>query len=421
MKAFWLLSVFYLFVPGALLWSQANPLDLSFGINGVSTEYATAVNSNTGTSLAIQPDGSILITGLTIDSPNADFFTIRLTEGGLLDTSFNGTGKTYTDFANTNDFPTDVALQTDGKILVGGCAFAGPLGDFALTRYLSNGQYDTSFGTYGKVKMPVGLNDDRAFATVVQPDGKILMAGTAIENGLTGFALVRYQPDGSLDTSFDNDGKVITTLQTNVKNVQAMVIQPDGKILVAGDMDHLVVIRYNADGSLDYTFGSSGIVTTTVGNYYVVAYDMALQTDGKILVTGATADPNFALVRYNPDGSLDSGFGNAGKVITSVSTGDDIAYAISLQPDGQILVGGTANNRFALVKYNTNGSLDETFGNGGIVTTQIGYSAQVYGLDFQPDGKIIAGGYAYLGTPVNLYYALARYISNLEVGVIDFS
>jgi uncharacterized delta-60 repeat protein len=222
---------------------------------------------------------------------------------------------------------------------------------------------DTTLGTNGKVTTAIG-GQDFATAVAIQSDGKIVVAGYSLNGANDDFALARYNTDGSLDTTFDTDGKVTTAIGASVDRASAVAIQSDGKILVAGFSSDgfstdFALARYNADGSLDTTFSSDGKVTTAIGASYDYASAMAIQSNGKIVVAGSALinyTDDFALARYNADGSLDTTFQIAGKATTAIRS-DDSAHAVAIQSDGKIVVvgetwgGSPSNSDFALVRY----------------------------------------------------------------------
>ncbi len=339
--------------------------------------------------------------------------------GGSLDTTFNGTGKVTTAPGFGNKAHA-VAVQADGKIVVAGTAFTGTTYDFAVVRYNANGSLDTTFDGDGIATTAVtAIADARAVA--IQPDGKIVVAGSAWNGSDDDFALVRYNPNGSLDTTFNGTGKV-TTPVTSGDEALAVAIQPDGKIVAAGHAQagpnfDFAVVRYNADGSLDTTFDGDGKVTTPVLSLDDVAHAVAIQADGKIVAAGTAYSPgsNFAVVRYNANGSLDSTFDGDGKAVTSVLGTDDSARSVALQPDGKIVVGGFSHNGsnqdFAVVRFNANGSLDSTFDVDGKVTTPIlGGNDVAVALALHLDGRIVAGGFSHNGS--NNDIAAVRYNPN---------
>jgi uncharacterized delta-60 repeat protein len=242
--------------------------------------------------------------------------------------------------------------------------------------------------------------------------------------------VVRYSTDGSVDASF---GTVTTMVNALSSFAAALVSQPDGKIVTAGAIvsgvpvvpipSDFLLVRYNANGSPDESFGSGGFVVTDIDASYDYAVAIALQPDGKLVVAGVTdngSHPDFALVRYNPDGTLDYTFGRGGKVITDVGSGSyDYASGLLPEPDGKLVVAGQSydgtTHAFALVRYNPRGGLDATFGRGGKVTTTIGGSAAAFSLVRQPDGKLVAAGSARAGDST-ADFALVRYNAN---GTLD--
>ncbi|MDO9103726.1 MAG: hypothetical protein Q7U57_02065 [Methylovulum sp.] len=379
-----------------------------------------------GQSVTVQADGKILVAGYSysnVGAFNLDFALVRYNLNGSLDTGFNGDGKVITDFG-FYDYSQSVTVQDDGKILVAGTSKDDAHAYFALARYNSDGSLDTGFDGDGKVVTNID-SDSVGGSVTVQADGKILVAGTSWNSVGTGnFALVRYNANGSLDSSFDGDGKVTTDFG-NPSGGSSVTMQADGKILVAGTswnnggihgtVGDLALVRYNPNGSLDTSFDGDGKVTTDLGDLDW-GQSVTLQVDGKILVTGSSYDDgnnvNFSLVRYNPDGSLDTGFDGDGKVTTDFDpTFSDEGYFVTVQADGKILVAGQSNNsntgyNFALARYNTDGSLDTSFSDDGKVTTSTngGYGSSV---SAQADGKILVAGFGSINNDWN--FALVRY------------
>jgi uncharacterized delta-60 repeat protein len=417
--------------------------DTTFDGDGKLT---TAVGSGSETSYAVllQPDGRIIATGTSDNLLNSDFAMVRYNTNGSMDTSFYHTGKVTTDFGGGSGYEHGyaVALQPDGRILVaGGHHNSNYAANFALARYSTNGSLDPTFGNDGRVTTDFGIRTQNvgytnyARAIAVQPDGRIIVVGSSGSGG-SRIALARYNTDGSLDRTFDKDGKVITDFGLSIGQGWAVALQPDGKIVVAGDNgtsnDHselssLVVIRYNPNGSLDTTFDGDGqVVTYFTGNDHASGRAVVIQPDGKILVAGYNytnaAGYSIALVRYQSDGSLDTTFDGDGKVTTGFNGYDySFAYGLALQPDGRIVVagyamavsgiGGYSSQDIILARYNPNGSLDQTFDGDGKVVTDFGDDyEQAWAVALQPNGKILVGGNK-RGS-----FALARYQSN---GALD--
>jgi uncharacterized delta-60 repeat protein len=306
-----------------------------------------------------------------------------------------------------------------------------------------DGDLDPTFGTDGKVLTDFDHSTDIANAVAVQADGKLVVVGTTYQDNDFSdedFAVARYNPDGTLDKTFGAGGKVQTDFPGLAAVASSVVVQPDGKIVVAGGAFLLFtfagdfkVARYNPDGSLDTSFGDGGIVTTTFpeGSY---AFDVALQADGKIIAAGTvfvdfnpgeSSNTDFALARYNPDGTPDVTFGNGGQVSTDFLGLEDDAFSILIQLDGKIVAVGSANDPatfydFAAVRYLSNGSLDTTFGVAGKVHTDFGDQNfdRARSAALQPDGRIVAAGFAISQNGGVQNFAVARYTSN---GVLDTS
>jgi len=341
----------------------------------------------------------------------------------MLDTTFGNGGKVTTAIGTTLDEAFALAIQADGQLVAAGTSNTGTQNEFALVRYNPDGSLDTTFNTTGIVTTAIGTSTDQAFALAIQADGKLVAAGYSYNGAQYLFALVRYNPDGSLDTTFNGTGIVTTAIGTIADMAFALAIQPDGQLVVAGfsysltdTQDEFALVRYNTDGSLDATFNTTGMVTTAIGSHNDQAHALAIQADGKLVAAGYSDNGTqdvFALVRYNPDGSLDTTFNSTGMVTTAIGTIADLASALVIQPDGQLVAAGLSittgtRNEFALVRYNTDGSLDTTFNSTGMVTTAIGGKGdQARALAIQPDGKLVAAGSSYTGTQNK--FALARY------------
>jgi len=267
-------------------------------------------------------------------------------------------GEITTDFGYGVDAAYALAVLDDGKILVGGVASSSIDGDFALARYNSDGTLDTSFGSGGKTTTDFGTGDDGSYALAVLDGGKILLGGYASNGTDDDFALARYNSDGTLDTSFGTGGKTTTDFGTGDDRSNALAVLDGGKILLGGyansgiDND-FALARYNSDGTLDTSFGTGGKTTTDFGTGDDGSYALALSDGGKILVGGYAQtseepiDLDFALARYDSDGILDTTFGSGGKTTTDFGSGIfgyDLAYALAVLDDGKILAGGVASH-----------------------------------------------------------------------------
>src|SRR5437660_960419 len=279
---------------------------------------------------------------------------------GSLDATFGTGGKVTTSFSGSADMNA-LVVQPDGKLVAAG--WDASQSAFGLARYNTNGSLDSTFGTGGTVSTPIGIDTYGASALVLQSDGKLVAAGDAWKDTVDAdFAVIRYTANGSLDTAFGTGGKVTTSFGSQEDDAYALVVQPDGKLVAAGVVFNGVrwdfaLARYNTNGSLDTTFGTGGKVVTAIGTDGDGASALVLQPDGKLVAAGNTeaSTRDFVVVRYNATGTLDTTFGTGGKVITAVGTGDDVAFALALQPDGNLVAGGYAANAgtdaFALVRY----------------------------------------------------------------------
>ena len=333
---------------------------------------------------------------------------------GNLDPTFGNAGKlTIQIAAQERDFARAIAVQPDGKIVVGGelGEFSGNYNSSVLLRLNADGTLDPSFGNGGKV---VNSGQLHLPALVLQPDGKIVTAAATVNGGLNlNFAVARYNSNGTLDQSFGSGGYAVNGDGT----ANWVILQPDGKIIVIGFLtiyrngSDFLIARFNADGSPDQTFGSGGRVTTSFTGGLSsadVALCGALQSDGKIVVSGYTSCISVTLVRYNSDGTVDNAFGLEGAVLTPNFGG--IATRVSIQVDGKIVVGG---GQFVVGRYNPDGRVDRSFGVDGKISGGFGSgSADVNAMTIDTSGRVLAGGIvSYSGTGDSVF-ALARYTVN---------
>lgn len=299
-------------------------LDSTFGRGGIvdTSLREKCPGALAASALALDSEGRILVAGSCLSQPLDGLVLARFTSDGRLDPSFGDGGSVLTDLAPdvpdeyTNTYGSAVAIQADGKIVAAGDVqtdYAEWQFALGLARYMPDGELDPSFGTGGRV-LDVEMGTEDTYRVALQPDGKIVALG---------FDIARYEPNGSPDRSFGINGKV----QLDLDFTSGMILQPDRKIVVAGwNKLGFVVARYLPDGTPDQSFGRSGSVATDFGRQSIDrAEDVALQSDGKIVVAGTKepddGDPDFALVRYTAQGRLDRGFGKAGKVTTDFSSG----------------------------------------------------------------------------------------------------
>lgn len=381
-------------------------LDSGFANGGIFRyEHGNIYSTDKLYGIALQPDGKIVAAGrVTVGNGNPAFAVIRLNTNGTFDSTFGTGGIVVKDFFSSIDEATEVAIQPDGKILVSGWVTQGGVNngltyDFTVLRYDTNGNLDPSFGSGGVVFTDFGGRGDLAQASVLQPDGKLVVAGwVSVPGSQYDFGLARYNTDGSLDATFDGDGKVVTPVGNNVSElVRGMALAPGGKIVVTGDLynpsipggsgghSDIIVVRYNPDGSLDQSFDGDGkfVYDSNINDRNDSGEDTVVQPDGKILVAGqsylrqvqqGTSDVDMLLMRINANGGLDNSFGSGGITytdfgifagpFTSPRSGDK-GSAITLQQDGKIVVAGDSyfagdtterllgsfNNRLAVARF----------------------------------------------------------------------
>lgn len=283
------------------------------------------------------------------------------------------------------------AVQPDGKLVVAGATFQNGDWDFAIVRYNPDGTLDTAFSGDGIVTVDFGGTVDLANAVAIQPDGKIVVAGNSSvlgDSSTSNFAIARLDPNGTLDRTFGRTvgfatrtGKQITDFFGQIDNATAVALQADGKIVVGGSANdgsglNLAVARYNANGTLDGSFSGDGKADFDVTLTNGIA-DLAIQPDGKIVSVGES-DFDILALRLNTNGSPDAGFGILGKVTVDFSGGRDGASSLVLQPDGKMVIGGSswANsnasfNNSALIRLNSNGTLDKSFNGNGKFTVSL--------------------------------------------------
>lgn len=386
-------------------------VDTTFGTAGVVTVPLSGASQLFD--VVSQPDGKLVGVGYTTTPSNTDVLVMRLTANGGFDSSFGSLGIVTTPVGSGNDFGLAVAIDSFGRIVVAGEMLGLSNFDFGVVRYLSDGSLDDSFGTGGKVIIPVGQANDIPFSVAVQPDGKIVMVGRsyigATHSSDWDISLVRLMPDGTLDSSFGDGGKVFTRVGPYYDEANRIAVLPNGKIVVSGYSytsatdSYILAARYTSSGKLDQSFGVGGVARANVGSNEDRSAGLAVQADGKLVVGGfcynSTSNWDFALVRFTQGGSLDGNFGIGGIATTAVGMAGDYCFGVAVQPDGRIVATGSADNAsaiadIALVRYSSNGALDTTFGIGGksIVATSVENDVGRTPL-VQPNGRIVIAGW----------------------------
>ena len=399
--------------------AQAAPgdIDVTYSRGGRHiTDFARAPDA--AHAVLVLPDGKLRLAGIADANGSVaggnHFGLVPYTLNGDRDGTFGdsgprgGGGKVVTTFG-TYDAAHAIAPQSDGNFVVAGITLSGPQYQFALVRFLPNGSLDPAFGTGGKVitSLAQGLTNTagHAVALVIQTDGRLVVAGTSGGD----FVLVRLNPNGSIDQSFGSGGTVTTDFGF-VENASALVLQPDGKLVAAGSsvggpaLADFVLARYSSDGTLDQSFGVEGKVRTDFGLGLPDTLDaLVLQPDGRLVAAGSafvvdTQDgADFALARYNSDGTPDDTFGGGGLVSTAITARRDGAHGLVVQGDKLVAAGHafvtSSNTAFAVARYNIlDGSLDPTFSTDGKLTDDfIGSFGYANAVALQ-GGKIIVVG-----------------------------
>ncbi len=393
-------------------------LDTSFGTGGKIYLHIGDVSAFLF-SVAVQSDGKIVAGGYSYHYSNGvygiQFLLVRFNSDGSLDSTFGAGGMVTTDFGSWGAIAA-LAIQPDGKIVAAGNVSGG----FGAARYNTDGSLDATFGTNGEMTVTVGSYSG-CQALGLQSDGKIVLGGYAGGD----MVVVRLTTNGGLDATFNGTGLVMTNVGTNYDEAFALAIQGDDKIVLGGYADtaqgrNFALLRYNGDGSLDSTFGTGGKVTTALGSYSQIN-TLAIQADGKIVAGGLLATSDLggnhwivAIGRYNADGSLDATFGGGGIVTTDAVDWRSEAKGIAVLPTGKLLITGYAGTitnptDFFLIQYNSDGSLDTSFGTNGVVITDIaGDADSSNAIAVQSDGKIIAAGSAFFDSATGI--ALVRYL-----------
>ncbi len=395
-----------------ILKAQPGTLDKSFADSGILLDLN---HPGTINKIGVQSDGKIIAAGEGSSDLPSGFLFARYNTDGTLDSSFgkNGVAGTFDEI----DQVLALSILPDDALL----AMAHPSYKVGLAKYKKNGEIDSSFGNNGVVITSVSQNANSASDMVVQPDGKIVVCGYIINdpNEARQLFLVRYLPDGSLDNSFGEGGIEIVGEPNGDKSfysANAVALQPNGQIVVAAYLTKGAVYRFNPDGTQDINFGINGLAyfqTKDVGIKNFIPYDIAVQTDGKI-IGGGNGGSYMSASRLNTDGSIDSSFGNNGlqHVLFSGQTSD--CRSMVLQNDGKIILAGRALGTMAMTRLNANGTIDSGFGeNGQVILTGVESSGASNSVALQKDNKIILGGYTYMGVPVTGYLLLARYNNDL--------
>jgi uncharacterized delta-60 repeat protein len=412
--------------------------DTAFGTDGkVTSDLGLGTSELRAYDVAIDDQDRIVVAGRA-GSRSATFVVARFDVAGRLDLTFGDGGKVFADFGSSNAGAQSVAIDSSGGIIAAGYGDQPGGMDFALVRYHSDGGLDAAFGNNGKVLTDFDAGVDISYGVDIDQTGRILAAGAVNldsfypphSQGLN-FGVVRYNAEGRLDTGFGADGKVTTDFRASNNDFAFDIVTTpdDGKsILVGGSRgslgDVFALARLNQDGTLDATFGDEGKVREPAGEPYGAAVD----EEGRIVLAGSSWQAgtsfDFRLARYLPDGSLDATFGDGGIADTDIGLqGPDYAQAVAICPHGRIVTAGKCSDSsqygfdFAVARYHPEGNLDSTFGGNGTVSTELGSPRdEVRAVAIQADGKIIAAGSGV--SYESSEFVLARYLVD---GALDAS
>ena len=387
--------------------AEDGDLDPAFGTGGrVTTLFP---NGSYATALATLPDGGIVAVGAAAGpSVKGEFAVARYGTDGALDPGFDEDGMVTTAIAGGGDEARSVAVQPNGRIVVAG---TDSRRRFAIVRYLSDGELDQSFGVDGIVRTDLTTGEDIGYDVAIQADGKIVVVGSAATG--TEFAIVRYRRGGGLDGTFGEGGSVLVARGDRARSV---ALDPDGRIVVAGyNARGLLVVRLLQDGRPDASFGGDGIVDRIVTQILPLA--VALQPNGKIVVAGDYDIFRTGIARLTGDGRLDPAFAGDGVRSVRFGAGEQNFTGLAVQDDGRILAVGHVGPhefgdpvvpRIILARFLRTGALDASWGGDGKVSTTFPGGASASGIALQQDGKPVVAGEAGAGDAWG--FALARYI-----------
>jgi len=382
---------------------------------GVRITIPISGTDDTAYAAAVDGAGNVVMAGATSTGKSV---LASITRTGQLNPAFGPDGFVLYDFSTSTDAWLALVHMSDGRYVGCGVYFntQGTANDFIVARFLGDGSLDGTFNGTGYAVTPFLLSGpggdlfDQCNAVAVDSDGSIVAAGVTDADGPPHVALARYTADGALDGGFGSGGllDINAGASTNASSeAHALLIQPDGKLLVAGyasgtSNSDFLVMRLHADGTFDTTFGTNGIVRTPIGTGEDIGNAMVLQPDGRIVVAGTAVITDnrhdFAIARYTNTGALDPTFGSGGFTTTPVGPGDDVAYALTQMPWGRFVAAGSeristsaGGTDLALVSYNADGTLDRFFGELGIVKLNVsaGSTANdaVYALANDIDGE----------------------------------
>lgn len=412
--------------------AQAGSLDSTFSNDGILIDEVGSYTISQAVDIALNADGKLVVVCHVWNGSTNDIAVTRYNSDGTLDTSFGDEGIKVFILSSILSIMTDIQIQTDGKIILAGFmdSGAGDALDMTIIRLNEDGSLDSSFSGDGIQTIDINGDADYVMAIKIQPDGKIVAAGYT---GLfdSDFALMRLLPNGNLDPSFNGTGIVTYDFGSPFDRGYAVDLMPDGRIIIAGSMSNgqsedLAVIRYNDNGTFDSTFSNDGILTLSFSSGNDNCFGVSVQPDGKMVFIGTAyltfSTNQISAARLNTDGSLDNTFSDDGIQLIGSGNNMDWGSDLVIQPNGKILIAGMTAPQgytdFSLVRLESNGSLDASFGIGGFVSTPLNTDGDSpSAMVLQNDGKVILVGQVSYESIDAVKLAAVRYLGNSESNV----
>lgn len=404
--------------------AQAGSLDPDFATAGIGSYFPGSEHSRSYDIIALA-DNSMLLCGYSYANGQQSAGVAHILENGAIDPSF-GESSGYTLLSDGNLTAYTMALAPDQSIYLAG--FSNSPFTIFLAHLSAAGIRDAAFGTNGIEFTPLATGQGTCSDMVIQPDGRIVVVGTAYDadaplNSRSLF--IRYLPNGTLDTDFNNTGILLVDGSPENEGMQGVALMDDGSIVAAGydqtgSTLHNQLMMLNADGTMDLSFGTGGITEPSLGGTAEGAYDV-LVNQGSIYVVGNTTlgdNTNGYLAKFNADGTLDTSFGTGGSTISDFG-GIDFLHDLAIQPDGKIVACGNTGNYETVitVRYGTDGALDATFGDAGMSINDLSSGDdELYGIAVQPDGKIVAAGFTHESSASTI---VLRYLNDLGTNVVE--
>ena len=406
--------------------------DLTFGTGGFNIRDAGAGNAF-GRDVAIQQDGKIIVACIVSNGTDNDFALVRYTTDGKIDTTFGNGGIVTYDFASSTEITEAVAIDHANRIIVAGSVDTGDGFAFAAVRFTPEGAVDATFGVLGFVLVK-SWTTGFCNSIMVQEDHKILLSGYAFNpvSGTNEFVVVRFLETGQKDSSFGQQGIVMTHVGVGAGVANAMTLQQDGKIILAGQALNsatlawdICLARYETNGLLDETWGTEGIAFKSFPNKNFTINALAIDLNKNIVVAGylGTAPSNnlYAVARFDKEGTPDASFGTDGLVTNTFGAENNQINDLEIQPDGFMIISGSSlsgnSDRFAIARLDQTGQPDPMFGQLGVVITPLGQNDGIKSTALQSDGKLIVTGESFNGNRFQL--VVGRYETTSTTSIQD--